>query len=458
MTRQLRFNAFVVNRPVHQSPGLWRHPRDRSTGYQSLDHWCDLARLLERGLFETIFLADGIGVNENFGGSAEAALRNGSQVPTNDPVLLVPAMAQVTKHLGFAVTATASFEHPYLLTRRYSTLDQLTGGRVGWNIVTGASNSAARGMGRSGVAPRSTRYEIADEFLDVAYKLWEGCWEDDAVLWDKETGRFADPSKVHRVVHHGPHFDLEGIHLTTPSPQRTPLLFQAGASASGRAFAARHAECVFLSGMTPAQVTSNVTDIRARAAAIGRNPGDLRFFPKATVVTAATDAEAREKYAEYQKYISIEGALILFSGTTGIDLSNYGPDEPIRHEEREDGVSSALAQFTTDSDIVWTPRLIARYMGIGGYGPVFIGSPSSIADEMLAWAETADIDGFNLAYAVMPETYADFVDLVIPELQARGAYKTAYDEGTLREKLFGRAHLPDSHPGARFRPTARVAS
>ncbi|MUO43030.1 LLM class flavin-dependent oxidoreductase [Agrobacterium vitis] len=458
MTRQLLFNAFVVNRPVHQSPGLWRHPRDRSTEYQKLDHWCDLARLLERGLFETMFLADGIGVNENFGGSAEAALRNGSQVPTNDPILLVPAMAQATKHLGFAVTATASFEHPYLLARRYSTLDQLTNGRVGWNIVTGASNSAARGMGRTTVAPRNTRYEIADEFLELSYKLWEGCWEDDAVLWDRQTGHFADPSKVHKVVHHGEHFDLEGIHLTTPSPQRTPLLFQAGASTSGRAFAAKHAECVFLSGMTPAQVTANVTDIRARAAAIGRNPRDLRFFPKATVITAPTGAEAREKYAEYQNWISVEGALMLFSGTTGIDLSHYGPDEPIRYEEREDGVSSALAQFTTDSDIVWTPRLIARYMGIGGYGPVFIGSPSEIADEMLVWAQAADIDGFNLAYAVMPETYADFIDLVIPELQSRGAYKMAYADGTLREKLFGHAHLPATHPGAKFRHDGRAAS
>ena len=433
MTRQLRFNAFVVNRPVHQSPGLWRHPRDTSRNYQSLDHWCELARVLERGLFETLFLADGIGVNENFGGTADAALRTGSQVPTNDPVLLVPAMAQATTHLGFAVTATTSFEHPYLLARRYSTLDQLTNGRVGWNVVTGASNSAARGMGRRAVAPRETRYEIADEFLALTYKLWEGCWEDDAVLWDSKTGQFADPAKVHRVVHHGAHFDMEGIHLSTPSPQRAPVLFQAGASAPGRAFAAHHAECVFLSGMTVAQVASAVQDIRRLAAGYGRNPRDLKFFPKATVITAPTDAEAREKFEEYQKYVSIEGALLLFSGTTGIDLSAYGPDEPIRYQARDDGVSSALAQFTTESDTVWTPRRIARFMGIGGYGPVFVGSPATVADDMLRWAEGADIEGFNLAYAVMPETYADFVDLVVPELQARGAYKTGYAPGTLRE-------------------------
>lgn len=454
MTRQLRFNAFAVNRPVHQSPGLWRHPHDKSRNYQSLDYWCDLARILERGLFESLFLADGIGVNENFGGSAEAALRTGSQVPTNDPILLIPAMAQATCHLGFAVTSTASFEHPYLLARRYSTLDQLTGGRVGWNIVTGASNSAARGMGRHAVAPRTTRYEIADEFLELTYKLWEGCWEDDAVLWDTSTGQFADPDKVHRVVHHGTHFDMEGIHLVTPSPQRTPVLFQAGASTPGRAFAARHAECVFLSGMTVTQVATAVRDIRSRAAGFGRDPRDLKFFPKATVITAPTDAEANEKFTAYQQYISIEGALLLFSGTTGIDLSSYGPDEPIRYEERDDGVSSALAQFTTDSTTVWTPRRIAKFMGIGGYGPTFIGSPATVADEMLRWANGADIDGFNLAYAVMPETYTDFVDLVVPELQARGAYKTAYAPGTLREKLFGWRVLPDSHPGARFRPGA----
>jgi alkanesulfonate monooxygenase len=460
MPKTLRFNAFVVNRPVHQSPGLWRHPRDRSTRYQSLDHWCDLARILERGLFETMFIADGIGVNENYGGSADAGLRNGLQVPTNDPMLLVPAMTQATKDLGFAVTATASFEHPYLLARRFSTLDQLTDGRVGWNVVTGASNSAARGMGRKSVAPRNTRYDIADEFLDVSYQLWEGCWEDDSVLWDRETGIVADPGKVHRVVHHGEHFDLEGIHLSMPSPQRTPVLFQAGASERGCAFAARHAECVFLSGMTIEQVARSASDIRARAVANGRDPRDVLFFPKLTVIVAPTQAEAEEKFAEYKSWISIEGALISFSGTTGIDLSGYDFDEPLRAEQREDGVSSALAQFTSDSSEVWTPRKIAQYMGIGGYGPVFVGDPKYIADEMLRWAEEADIDGFNLAYAVMPETYEDFVDLVIPELQRRGAYKTAYAPGTLREKIFGegRARLPDAHPAARFRPGAKAVA
>jgi alkanesulfonate monooxygenase len=361
-------------------------------------------------------------------------------------------MAQTTTHLGFAVTATASFEQPYLFARRFSTLDQITNGRVGWNIVTGASNSAAKGMGRNGVAPRTTRYDIADEFLDVSYKLWEGCWEDDAVLWDREQGIFADPEKVHRIVHHGQYFDLEGIHLTTPSPQRTPVLFQAGASPRGRAFAARHAECVFLSGMKPRQVANNVKDIRSLAAANGRDPRDLLFFPKATVIVAATEKEAKAKFDEYQSYVSIEGALVLFSGTTGIDLSGYDPDEPIRYEEREDGVSSALAQFTTDTDQIWTPRKIARYMGIGGYGPIFIGAPNQIADEMQVWAEEADIDGFNLAYAVMPETYADFVDLVVPELQRRGIYKTQYEPGTLREKIYGRgSYLPASHPGSQYR-------
>jgi len=167
MTRELRFNAFVVNRHMHQSPGLWRHPRDRSTHYQDLDHWCSLAQILERGLFETMFIADGIGANENYGGNANAALRHGSSLPTNDPMLLIPAMAHATRNLGIAVTATASFEHPYLLSRRFSTLAQLTKGRVGWNVVTGASNSGAKGRGRSGVAPRVTRYDIADE-LTVA--------------------------------------------------------------------------------------------------------------------------------------------------------------------------------------------------------------------------------------------------------------------------------------------------
>ncbi|MBS7699058.1 LLM class flavin-dependent oxidoreductase [Chelatococcus sp. YT9] len=457
MAREIRFNAFVVGRPVHQSPGLWRHPRDRSTAYKDLDYWVDLARTLERGLFDAIFLADGIGPNDVYGGNLDAALTHGSQVPTNDPTLLIPAMAHATRNLGFAVTGNLSFEPPYLFARRFSTLDQLTRGRVGWNIVTGKSSAGAKGMGRDAIVPHDQRYDIADEFMEVVYKLWEGSWEDDAVLWDREEGVFARPEKVHRVSHQGTHYKLDAIHLTEPSPQRTPVLFQAGGSTRGRAFAARHAEGVFLAAPTKTVAAKVISDVRRRAAENGRHPDDLLFFPLMTVIVGENERAAQAKLEEYRSYISHEGALVLFSGWTGIDLAGRDLDEVLRYEDRDNGVVSTIEAFTVaDPNRQWTLRDIARHAGIGGQGPVIVGSPEQVADEIEAWVEETGADGFNLAYAVAPETYVDFIDLVVPELQRRGAYKRQYAAGTYREKLFGPGHarLAAPHPGAAFRYNA----
>lgn len=458
MTKQIRFNAFVVNRPVHQSPGLWRHPRDRSTSYQDLDYWCELAQTLERGKFDAIFLADGIGPNDVYGGNLDAALKHGSQIPTNDPILLVPAMAHVTRHLGFAITGNLSFEPPYLFTRRLSTLDQLTKGRVGWNIVTGKSSAGAKGMGRA-IVSHDQRYDIADEFMEVVYKLWEGSWEDDAVLWSREEGVFARGDKVHRVDHDGEHYRVNAVHLTEPSPQRTPVLFQAGSSQRGRIFAARHAEGVFLGVPSKHVAAGIVRDVRRRAEENGRNPDDVLFFPLMTVIVGETEAAAKAKLEEYQSYISLEGALVLFSGWTGIDLAGRDLDEVLQYEDRDNGVVSTIEAFTVaDPGRKWTLRDIAKHVGIGGQGPVIVGSPAQVADELLSWVEEAGVDGFNLAYAVAPETYVDFVDLVVPELQRRGAYKTDYATGTFREKLFGsgEARLSAPHPAAGFRQKAAV--
>lgn len=456
-SRQLRFNAFVVNRPVHQSPGLWRHPQDRSTDYKSLEHWAEFARTLERGLIDAVFFADGIGANETYGGSIDAALRHGSMVPTNDPLALVSAMALVTRHLGFAVTANLSYETPYLLARRLSTLDQLTRGRLGWNIVTGTHDSGARGMGRSGVVAHDTRYDIADEYMSLVYRLWEASWEDDAVVADKAGGLFARPEKVHRIVHEGEHYRLDAVHLTEPSPQRTPVLFQAGASRRGREFAARHAEGVFLSGPGIPFVQRVIADVRERAAALGRNPAELLFFPMITVIAGRTESEARAKYDDYRSYISEEGSIVQFSGWTGVDFSGHDLDAPLQFQELDTGVRSALESFTTgDPDRIWTLREVARHVGIGGRGPVLVGSASQVADELQHWAEATGADGFNLAYVVMPQTFTDFVDLVVPELQRRGVYKRAYAEGTFREKLYGagRSMLRAPHPAALHRPSS----
>jgi alkanesulfonate monooxygenase len=300
---------------------LWAHPRDRSVTYKDLDYWTDLARILERGKFDGLFLADVLGVYDVYQGSVDAALRHGTQIPVNDPLLLVPAMAQATTHLGFGVTCTLSYEPPYTFARRMSTLDHLTKGRIGWNIVTGYLDSAAKGAGRDGQTSHDRRYDIAEEYMQVVYKLWEGSWEDDAVLRDRRRGIYARPDKVHRIVHEGETYRVDGIHLSEPSPQRTPVLYQAGASGRGRDFAARHAECVFMSGPSKQVIAPLVADIRRGAARHGRDPAEILIFSLVTVVPGRTEAEARAKYADYRRYVSYEGALALMSGWTGIDFS-----------------------------------------------------------------------------------------------------------------------------------------
>ncbi len=449
--KQLRLNAFAMNCVVHQSPGLWTHPRDESDRYTTLSYWTDLARTLERGRFDAIFLADVLGVYDVYGGGPEVALERAIQVPVGDPLPLVPAMAVVTEHLGFGVTCTLSYEHPYPFARRMSTLDHLTGGRVGWNIVTGYLESAAKGMGLAVQTAHDTRYDIADEYMDVVYQLWEGSWEDAAVLRDRAAGRFADASRIHRVRHDGTYFRLDGIHLCEPSPQRTPLLYQAGASARGRRFAARHAECVFINGPSPRVIAPIVADLRARASEAGRDPSALKIFTMMTVITAPTAGAARDKYEAYRAHVSEEGALVLMSGWTGVDFSKLDLDETVRYQHGN-AQTSALEAFTTaDPGRAWTVREIAQHAAIGGRGPVTVGDPDQVADALQDWVARTDVDGFNLAYAVMPETFTDFVELVVPVLQRRGAYKTEYAPGTLRDKLYGRPRLGADHPAARFR-------
>jgi long-chain alkane monooxygenase len=446
MTKEIRLNAFAMNCTGHMAPGLWRHPRDRSDRYVDLEHWTELAQLLERGKFDGLFLADVLGPYDVYQGRADAAIRQGIQTPVNDPLLLVSAMAHVTEHLGFGVTCALTYEHPYSFARRASTLDHLTKGRFGWNVVSGYLESAARNFGLDQQTPHDDRYELAEEYLHVCYKLWEQSWELNAVKRDRRKGFFADPAQVHGIGHSGHYFKIPGFHLSEPSPQRTPVLYQAGASRRGKEFAARHAECVFVSAPSAAIVRGYTQDLRSRARQFGR--GSILIFAMCTVIVAPTDAEAAAKLNEYRSYIDYEGALVLMSGWTGVDLSAYRPDQELR-AMKTNANQSALESFTvSDPNRRWTIKEIADFVGIGGRGPVFVGSPATVADELQQWLKETDIDGFNLAYVVMPETFADLVDLLIPELQRRGVYKKEYRPGTLREKLFREGpYLPETHPG-----------
>lgn len=448
--KELLLNAFAMNCVGHQSPGLWRHPEDRSTEYTSLAHWVGLARLLERGGFDGIFLADVLGAYDVHGGSPDAALRAGAQIPANDPLLLVPAMAAATAHLGFGVTVSATYEPPWLLARRFATLDHLTGGRIGWNIVTSYLDSAARAAGRVRQAAHDDRYAFAEDVMALVYKLWEGSWEEGAVCADKARGIHVDPARVHRVRHDGPAAPgFDAIALWAPSPQRTPVLYQAGSSPAGIAFGARHAECVFVSGPDARVLAARVAAIRSAATRVGR---EIRVFALATALVAPTDAEAADHLASCRAHTDLEGALALLGGWTGVDFSGVAPDAELRYVENDAG-RAALANFTrADPDRRWTLREVASHVAIGGAGPVLVGSASTVAEAMCAFAEATGIDGFNLSYAVMPGDFRRVVELLVPALQERGACRTAYRPGTLREKLFGGGRLlAPPHPAAAAR-------
>lgn len=459
MAGLIRFNAFEMNCVGHQSPGLWTHPRDRSGDYNTLGYWTDLAKLLERGLFDGVFLADVLGTYDVFGGTPDAALRHATQVPVGDPLLLVSAMAAVTEHLGFGVTCNTSYEPPYLLARRFSTLDHLTGGRIGWNVVTGYLDSAARAMGFERQRAHDDRYDVAAEYMDVVYRLWEESWAEGAASRDRATGTFADPARVRTIRHDGPHYRLDAIHLCEPSPQRTPVLYQAGTSPKGRDFASGHAECVFVSGPSVAVIAPRVAALRAALPAHGRNPSDILVYAMGTIVVAETDERAQAKLAEYRAHVSVEGALTLMSGWTGVDFSRLDMDQQVRHVENDAGRSAMDNITRADPDRIWTVRQVAEHVGLGGIGPLFVGSAATVADALERWVDETGIDGFNLAYVIAHETFADIVDLVVPELQARGRYRQTYEPGPLRAKLFGpgRDRLGPTHPAGRLRLAAERA-
>lgn len=449
MAKQILLNAFNMNCVGHINHGLWTHPRDTSTQYTSLEYWTQLARLLERGLFDGLFIADIVSTYDIYGQSLDVTLKEAIQLPVNDPLLLVSAMAAVTRHLGFGLTANLTYEAPYLFARRLSTLDHLSQGRVGWNIVTGYLDSAARAMGLAQQPEHDRRYDQADEYLQVLYKLLEGSWADDAVVADREQRIYARPDKVRKVQHHGEFYKVEGYHLCEPSPQRTPVLFQAGSSQRGLGFAGQHAECVFISAQDKTAARAQVEQVRAAASAAGRDPQAVKVFMGITVIVAATEQQAQAKHAEYLQHASAEAGVAHFAASTGIDFAAYALDEPIPFSQGN-AIQSATRQLQGNA---WTRRRLLQQHALGGRYVKVVGDPEQVAEQLIAWLDETGLDGFNLTRTVTPESFEDFIDLVVPQLQQRGRYKTAYAEGTLRQKLFqaDHPHLPADHPGSAYR-------
>jgi FMN-dependent oxidoreductase (nitrilotriacetate monooxygenase family) len=366
-------------------------------------------------------------------------------------------MAAVTKNLVFGITASTTYDVPYSLARRFSTVDHLSEGRLAWNIVTSYLDSAARNYGLDTQVEHDERYRIADEYMDVVYKLWEGSWRDDAVIEDVAGGQYAVPERVRQIHHKGKYFNVPGPHLCEPSPQRTPFLFQAGTSAAGKEFGAKHAEAIFVGGQLPEKVHISVDAIRKLAKEkYGRNPNHIKIIAGITITVAETDEAARAKHAEMLSYGDKEGALALFGGWTGIDLSGYGEGDDFRFvglPAVQSIVSGWSSTIPGSDNLRWTKSRIAEYVIAGGMGAHVVGSAKTVADELERWVDVADIDGFNLAHVVNPGTFEDIIEFVLPELKRRGLFEpVAVKEGaTAREAYLGSKWLLEDHPGRKFR-------
>lgn len=446
--KKIILNAFDMNSVGHINHGLWTHPRDQSHRFNELSYWTELAQTLEQGLFDGLFIADITGVYDVYQNGIDLTLKESIQLPSHDPSTLVSAMAAATQHLGFGVTVNLSYENPYQFARRFASLDHLTQGRIGWNIVTGYLDSAERLVGQKGLKEHDLRYAQAEEFLELCYKFWEGSWENDAVLKDKAQRIFTDPAKVHAIQHQGQFYQSQGVFQVSPSPQRTPVLYQAGASPRGLAFATQHAEGIFIGGDRPEKIKQQVDKIRALAVAQGRDAHNVKIFVGITVVTAETDALAQEKLAEYIRYASPEAGLAHYSSSVGIDLSKFADDEAIPYQ-KTNSIASVNQKFKEQT--ITRNDLKAQHV-LGGRYPLIIGSGAAVAEQLIRWIDETGIDGFNLTRTVAPESHQDFIRYVIPELQQRGRYKTSYSEGSLRHKLFQQGdHLVDHHPVQQFR-------
>ncbi|RDI86725.1 hypothetical protein Vi05172_g3155 [Venturia inaequalis] len=462
----------------HTAIGQWKNPQDNSPTKDRLPYWLSLARLAEKGKISTIFIADSYAGHNIYAGSADASYKGGSHVGKLDPLVIVGAMAAVTGSVGFGVTASTSYIPPYILARTYSTLDHLTDGRVGWNIVTSHSNSAAQAMGKEEVMPHDERYLAAEEYMEIVYRLWEQSWEDGAQVWQEEPEMAYDPSKIRKVNFDGKYFKMNAFHQTHPSPQRTPLLFQAGSSKAGIAFGGKHAEAIFCANPTIESCKKYTAAVRAKAVEQGRDPSSVKFFLGIMPFIGRTQEEAEAKFEKARKYASVNGGLARFSGFTNVDLSQYEVDEEFdfegkHHENTIQGVIDNIKLIGEHK--VFTPRVVAEMFALGGSGPRPVGTPELVADFFEKWWREGDLDGFNVnckgplpltsqdiktdvrnADVANPGSFEDVVELLVPELQRRGIYWNDYavPGGTARENLYGKEGeklLALEHPGAKFR-------
>ena len=430
MTRKIRLGAFLPGGGQHIA--AWRHPDQPADGATSFEFHKQLALTAERGLFDAYFLADGLAIA--FGGGIEGG---NAKVAGFEPVTLFSALAPLTTHLGFIATASTTYEEPYNLARKFASLDLISGGRAGWNVVTTATESAAQNFNLDHQHPHAFRYKRAGEFVEVVRKLWDS-FEDDAFLRDRETGRFFDPTKVHYTNHRGEHFKVRGPLNVSRSPQGHPVIVQAGQSDDGRGLAAQTAEVIFTAHQHIETAQEFYRDIKARARGLGRNPDHVLIMPGVSPFVGRTLDEAKEKYERLTSLILEEDGLALIKGLTGgeLDLTGADLDGPLPPAPPTEGMKSrqALIRQIADENN-FTIRQLYQWVASARGHFTIVGTPAMIADTLQEWFENEAADGFNILPPWLPTGLNDFVDLVIPELQRRGLFRTEYEGRTLRENL-----------------------
>src|SRR6201991_2926765 len=388
--------GFVQHGVMNHASTMWAHPQDK-VGYSFArpEYWRDLGRTMERGLFDAMFIADELAPYTTYQGSSDAVVRYAAQFPVHDPAAVVPIVGAFTKHLGIGITLSTSFIRPYQMVRQLSTLDHLTGGRVGWNIVTSYSKSEFQAMGLENLTPRDKRYEVVEEYMQLCYQLWDS-WDDDAIVYDRENGIFADPSKVREIDFQGQFFKSKGSHFVAPSPQKRPVLWQAGSSDQGREFASKHAESVFGIFPTPKSMRAYADDIHTRADDHGRDPESVKLIYGLQTIIDRDKSRANDKDAGFAHSGQIESALGIRAAHTGFDFSTLGLDDNVV-DAAVQGIRMLFNAILRRMDgAPVTVREAAQIYGVSMGAPVAVGTPADVADQMELYLDDGGCNGFML--------------------------------------------------------------
>ena len=432
MTRR-KMHIGMSIRGLGYHPAAWRHPDVPADGTLRFEHYARSAKAAERGKCDLIFFADGIGIRER-DVPRGSLVRAGYELVEMEPMTLLPALAVVTSHIGLVTTASTTYNEPYNIARKFASLDWISNGRAGWNVVTSWSDAEAKNFGREDQLDYDTRYARAAEFVEVVRGLWDS-WEDDALLFDKKSALFYDETKLHTLDHKGRFFTVRGpLNMARP-PQGHPVVVQAGASEQGRELAAETADLVYAIHGTKAAAQTFYADIKGRMAKYARDPQDLKILPALRPVVGRTRDEARAKFDELQALLDPLVGLNRLGNAFG-DLSGYPLDEPVPLEAfGPTGIKSLSKQLVerVKTERPTIRQLYEQVAGMGGF--CLIGTPVDIVDVMQDWFEGAACDGFNITPTHLPAGCEDFVELITPELQRRGLFRTEYEHTTLRENL-----------------------